>query len=50
LGGNKQKFDYIACGGLHTLGIRNGKVYSWGRGEGGQLGQPVKSLKQKKKE
>lgn len=36
--GNGYKFDYISCGGLHTLGIRNGELYSWGRGEGGQLG------------
>ena len=29
----------ICCGGLHTLALsKNGLVYSWGRGEGGQLG------------
>ena len=29
--------DSICCGGLHTLALsRNGLVYAWGRGEGGQ--------------
>ena len=36
--GNGYKFDSISCGGLHTLGIRNGELYSWGRGEAAQLG------------
>jgi len=31
--------DSVCCGGLHTLALsKNGLVYSWGRGEGGQLG------------
>jgi alpha-tubulin suppressor-like RCC1 family protein len=31
--------DSICCGGLHTLALsKNGLVYAWGRGEGGQLG------------
>lgn len=32
ISGNGQLFDTISCGGLHTIGIRNGEVYSWGRG------------------
>lgn len=36
--GQGHNFDSVCCGGLHTLGIRKGRVYSWGRGEGGQLG------------
>jgi alpha-tubulin suppressor-like RCC1 family protein len=36
--GSGHIFDSVSCGGLHTLGISNGRVYSWGRGEGGQLG------------
>lgn len=32
IAGNGHSFDRIRCGGLHTLGIRQGKVYSWGRG------------------
>lgn len=31
-GGTGYSFDSIACGGLHTLGVKDGKVYSWGRG------------------
>lgn len=35
----------IHCGGLHTLALTDeGHVYSWGRGEGGQLGHPVQLL------
>lgn len=35
----------VVCGGLHTLAItRQGHVYSWGRGEGGQLGIPSDQL------
>jgi alpha-tubulin suppressor-like RCC1 family protein len=30
--GNGHSFEVIACGGLHTLGLKDGKVYSWGRG------------------
>ena len=31
----------VVCGGLHTLAVsKQGQVYSWGRGEGGQLGVP----------
>ena len=48
--GHGHKFDKVACGGLHTLGIIDGEVYSWGRGEGGQLGQKIENLKTKKKE
>lgn len=50
LGGNSCLFDFVCCGGLHTIAIRDGFVYSWGRGEGGQLGHPVTMLKQKRKE
>ena len=50
LAGRDQRFDSVSCGGLHTLAIRDGKVYCWGRGEGGQLGQPIDTLKQTKKE
>ena len=50
LAGNGHFFDYISCGGLHTLAIREGIVFSWGRGEGGQLGHSLLMLKQKKKE
>lgn len=32
LGGDGSEFDDISCGGLHTLAIKKGKVYSWGRG------------------
>mmetsp|Transcript_24849 Transcript_24849/g.22031 ORF Transcript_24849/g.22031 Transcript_24849/m.22031 type:complete len:102 (+) Transcript_24849:2548-2853(+) len=29
----------VVCGGLHTLALtKSGHCYSWGRGEGGQLG------------
>jgi alpha-tubulin suppressor-like RCC1 family protein len=35
----------IYCGGLHTLALTDeGHVYSWGRGEGGQLGHPLQLL------
>jgi E3 ubiquitin-protein ligase HERC2 len=38
---NDVNITYVACGGLHTLAInKQGHVYSWGRGEGGQLGIP----------
>jgi alpha-tubulin suppressor-like RCC1 family protein len=50
LAGSRHVFDMISCGGLHTLAIREGVVYSWGRGEGGQLGHPLSVLNQKKKE
>jgi alpha-tubulin suppressor-like RCC1 family protein len=50
LAGNGHTFDMISCGGLHTLAIRERVVYSWGRGEGGQLGHPLAALNQKKKE
>jgi alpha-tubulin suppressor-like RCC1 family protein len=45
--GNGHIFDEVSCGGLHTLGLRKGKVYSWGRGEGGQLGHRTEHLKTK---
>lgn len=45
--GSGFQFDFISCGGLHTLGILNGKVYSWGRGQGGQLGHKAQDLKRK---
>lgn len=48
--GNGAIFDSVNCGGLHTLAIRDGVVFSWGRGEGGQLGHPLALLKQKRKE
>ena len=32
----------VVCGGLHALAVtKQGHVYSWGRGEGGQLGLPA---------
>jgi hypothetical protein len=35
----------VKCGGLHNLALTSeGKLYSWGRGEGGQLGHPKGSL------
>jgi len=35
----------IACGSLHNLAMNfKGELYSWGSGEGGQLGQPEKLL------
>lgn len=35
----------IVCGGLHSLALtQSGQVWSWGRGEGGQLGHPRDSL------
>lgn len=49
ISGNGHKFDYISCGGLHTLGIKSGEVFSWGRGEGGQLGHRPEILKKKVK-
>jgi alpha-tubulin suppressor-like RCC1 family protein len=49
ISGAGHPFDSVACGGLHTLGIRNSKVYSWGRGEGGQLGHKPEFLKTKTK-
>lgn len=50
IAGSGTIFDSVSCGGLHTLAIREGVVYSWGRGEGGQLGHPLALLKQKKRE
>lgn len=50
LAGHGHRFDAVSCGGLHTLAIRDGLVFSWGRGEGGQLGLPLITLKQKKRE
>jgi|JI10StandDraft_1071094.scaffolds.fasta_scaffold7432238_1 alpha-tubulin suppressor-like RCC1 family protein len=32
ISGHGHKFDSVSCGGLHTLGIKDGKVFSWGRG------------------
>ena len=49
ISGNGHLFDKVSCGGLHTLGIRDGSVFSWGRGEGGQLGQKISTLKTKAK-
>jgi len=35
----------VVCGGLHTLALtKQGHLYSWGKGEGGQLGVPYKQL------
>lgn len=35
----------VVCGGLHTLALsKKGYVFSWGRGEGGQLGHPFEEL------
>lgn len=35
----------VCCGGLHTLAIAgDGEVFTWGRGEGGQLGLSKKAL------
>lgn len=35
----------VMCGGLHTLAVtRQGHMYAWGRGEGGQLGIPTDQL------
>ena len=35
----------VICGGVHTLGLsKKGHVYSWGRGEGGQLGHAFEDL------
>jgi alpha-tubulin suppressor-like RCC1 family protein len=32
----------VVCGGLHTIVLtKQGALYSWGRGEGGQLGIPL---------
>ena len=30
--GKGEKFDFISCGGLHNIAIRNNIPYSWGRG------------------
>jgi alpha-tubulin suppressor-like RCC1 family protein len=31
----------VVCGGLHTIALtKEGQLYTWGRGEGGQLGLP----------
>lgn len=39
------KIIQISCGGLHTLALSNShEVYSWGRGEGGQLGHEPKTI------
>lgn len=39
------KVTSIECGGLHTLALtHDGQVWSWGRGEGGQLGIPLDKL------
>ena len=41
----KVSFQKVACGGLHTLALsENGKVFAWGRAEGGQLGVPDSAL------
>lgn len=34
--------ESIACGSLHTIVVANGSCYSWGKGEGGQLGIKIK--------
>lgn len=40
-----KEISNIACGSLHNLAINSrGDIYSWGSGEGGQLGQSEKSL------
>lgn len=36
--------ESIACGSLHTIVVANGSCYSWGKGEGGQLGLPENML------
>ena len=46
--GDGYVFDDIECGGLHSVGVRDGEVYSWGRGEGGQLGISLEELEVKK--
>ncbi len=39
--------DALACGGQHTVALtKNGACYSWGSGEGGQLGIPFNLLTQ----
>lgn len=39
----------VVCGGLHTMALTDkGQVWSWGRGEGGQLGVPREKLIQTK--
>jgi hypothetical protein len=32
ISGNGKNFDYVCCGGLHTIGLYKGLAYSWGRG------------------
>jgi len=40
----------VVCGGLHTLATnKQGHLYSWGRGEGGQLGLPLNQITHDKK-
>ncbi|KRX08322.1 Regulator of chromosome condensation 1/beta-lactamase-inhibitor protein II [Pseudocohnilembus persalinus] len=38
------KIDSISCGSLHTVALSQGKCYTWGKGEGGQLGLPENLL------
>lgn len=39
------KVSKVCCGGLHTLAISTeGELFTWGRGEGGQLGLSKKTL------
>lgn len=30
--GSGYQFDRISCGGLHNIGIKNNRAFSWGRG------------------
>lgn len=35
------------CGGLHNLAVDSkGKLYSWGRADGGQLGLPKEEIEE----
>lgn len=44
---NAKNITFITCGGLHSIAITtNGELYSWGRGDGGQLGIPSKVLEE----
>jgi len=38
LGGGLNSWTSVSCGRTHSLGIAGGKLYSWGRGNSGQLG------------
>jgi alpha-tubulin suppressor-like RCC1 family protein len=43
--------NVVECGAFHTLALTtDGKLYIWGRGDGGQLGLPFKLIRKRLKD